>query len=412
MALTTRGSTNASEHEVYVGNLHHETSEDELRALFEPYALTSIKLSIGFAHLYMSSAGGAASAVDTMHGKLVHGRAIICQHPAEVRYVKSNDDDDDDDDTLSNTLSAPSPTDRLAPSPADHQQSSELNTTLFVKNIPAFAANTTMLRRLFRPFGTVTGIYIHPTRPEFTTRACFVDFDTPKGSSAANNAVHHIGPYKLNVSFKKKRSAPDNSQGVAQEPKRRRDETNSHCGYGRAPGRDGVHHERAAPRDSSPRRSLSPSVQAPRTQPLCDVMTPGQCTTHTFESPTSHSPCAAYAPPRGFKPVGYGPPLLREPPHGYEYVPRSAWRAPPHPHYHWPCAGEPILYDDILQRKDASSQRSHAHSRVAQEGASAPEGARRKELTDKLKLLKELLADGLLTEADVSAQKAKLMDQL
>ena len=49
---------------------------------------------------------------------------------------------------------------------------------------------------------------------------------------------------------------------------------------------------------------------------------------------------------------------------------------------------------------------------MAQEGASASEGARRKELTDKLKLLKELLADGLLTEADVSAQKAKLMDQL
>lgn len=40
------------------------------------------------------------------------------------------------------------------------------------------------------------------------------------------------------------------------------------------------------------------------------------------------------------------------------------------------------------------------------------QGARRKELTDKLKLLKELLADGLLMEADVSAQKAKLMDQL
>ena len=70
---------------LYVGNLSFDTSESDLRRLFEPFgAVTSCNLimdkmtgkSRGFAFVEMSSPAEAAKAIEDMNGKEVGGRAL------------------------------------------------------------------------------------------------------------------------------------------------------------------------------------------------------------------------------------------------------------------------------------------------------------------------------------------------
>ncbi len=70
---------------LYVGNLSFDTSENDLRRLFEPFGtVTSCNLimdkmtgkSRGFAFVEMSSPAEAAKAIEEMNGKDVSGRAL------------------------------------------------------------------------------------------------------------------------------------------------------------------------------------------------------------------------------------------------------------------------------------------------------------------------------------------------
>ena len=70
---------------LYVGNLSFDTSESDLRRLFEPFgAVASCNLimdrmtgkSRGFAFVEMSSPAEAAKAIEDMNGKDVGGRAL------------------------------------------------------------------------------------------------------------------------------------------------------------------------------------------------------------------------------------------------------------------------------------------------------------------------------------------------
>ena len=70
---------------LYVGNLSFDTSENDLRRLFEPFGtVTSCNLIMdkmtgktrGFAFVEMSSPAEAAKAIEEMNGKDVSGRAL------------------------------------------------------------------------------------------------------------------------------------------------------------------------------------------------------------------------------------------------------------------------------------------------------------------------------------------------
>ena len=70
---------------LFVGNMSFHTTEDELRALFEPFGeITRIQLmtdrdtgrSRGFAFVEMSSDEDAAKAIAALNGKEVDGRAL------------------------------------------------------------------------------------------------------------------------------------------------------------------------------------------------------------------------------------------------------------------------------------------------------------------------------------------------
>ena len=70
---------------LYVGNLSFDTSENDLRRLFEPFGtVTSCNLimdkmtgkSRGFAFVELSSPAEAAKAIEEMNGKEVSGRAL------------------------------------------------------------------------------------------------------------------------------------------------------------------------------------------------------------------------------------------------------------------------------------------------------------------------------------------------
>jgi len=70
---------------LFVGNMSFHTTEDELRALFEPFGeITRIQLmtdrdtgrSRGFAFVEMTSDEDAAKAIAALNGKEVDGRAL------------------------------------------------------------------------------------------------------------------------------------------------------------------------------------------------------------------------------------------------------------------------------------------------------------------------------------------------
>jgi len=70
---------------VFVGNLSYQTTEDELRAAFEPYGAIE-RVSIvtdretgqprGFAFVEMTNAGEASSAINALNGTALNGRAM------------------------------------------------------------------------------------------------------------------------------------------------------------------------------------------------------------------------------------------------------------------------------------------------------------------------------------------------
>ena len=71
---------------IYVGNLHFNVSEDELRKAFEEYGeVSSVKIiadkysgrSKGFGFVEMSNDDEAQKAIDELNGATVQGRAIV-----------------------------------------------------------------------------------------------------------------------------------------------------------------------------------------------------------------------------------------------------------------------------------------------------------------------------------------------
>lgn len=70
---------------IYVGNLSHDATEDDLRAAFEPFgpldSVTVIKdkftgESRGFAFVEMSGRAAAQSAINGLNGKELRGRRL------------------------------------------------------------------------------------------------------------------------------------------------------------------------------------------------------------------------------------------------------------------------------------------------------------------------------------------------
>jgi len=70
---------------LFVGNLNFQTTESELRALFEPFgAITRVHVAMdretgrarGFAFVEMTDDAGAAQAIASLNGKEIGGRAL------------------------------------------------------------------------------------------------------------------------------------------------------------------------------------------------------------------------------------------------------------------------------------------------------------------------------------------------
>lgn len=70
---------------IYVGNLEHQVTEDELKKLFEGYGeVTSVKIikdmytgeSKGFGFVEMADSANAQTALSELNGKEINGRAI------------------------------------------------------------------------------------------------------------------------------------------------------------------------------------------------------------------------------------------------------------------------------------------------------------------------------------------------
>lgn len=70
---------------IFVGNMSFQTSEDEIRSLFEPYGeVTSVSIPTdrdtgrvrGFAFVEMTNAGEATNAMSALNGKEVNGRQL------------------------------------------------------------------------------------------------------------------------------------------------------------------------------------------------------------------------------------------------------------------------------------------------------------------------------------------------
>ena len=83
---------------MYVSNLDYNTSEDDLRKLFEPFGkITSARVitgkdtgrSRGFGFVEMESTTDANTAMNTLNGKDVKGRAIAV---TEAREKESRSD--------------------------------------------------------------------------------------------------------------------------------------------------------------------------------------------------------------------------------------------------------------------------------------------------------------------------------
>ena len=72
-------------HKIYVGNLSFQTTEAELRTLFEQHgSVSSVSVVMdretgrprGFAFVEMADAGGAATAISKLDGREFGGRAL------------------------------------------------------------------------------------------------------------------------------------------------------------------------------------------------------------------------------------------------------------------------------------------------------------------------------------------------
>jgi len=83
---------------IYVGNLHLQTSRDDLSDLFEPYGtVTSISIytdrqsgaSRGFGFVQMPNEAEAKAAIAALHGKAIHGQAIVVADAARPRGGES-----------------------------------------------------------------------------------------------------------------------------------------------------------------------------------------------------------------------------------------------------------------------------------------------------------------------------------
>ena len=70
---------------IYVANLSYQTTEEELREIFEEYGpVTSVNIikdrytskSRGFGFVEMTDEAGSKKAIDELHGKEYHGRAL------------------------------------------------------------------------------------------------------------------------------------------------------------------------------------------------------------------------------------------------------------------------------------------------------------------------------------------------
>ncbi len=81
---------------LFVGNMHFDTTEGELRSIFEPYGeITSIQVMTdrdtgrprGFAFVELADDGEAAKAITELNGKELDGRALNVNdaHPKPER---------------------------------------------------------------------------------------------------------------------------------------------------------------------------------------------------------------------------------------------------------------------------------------------------------------------------------------
>ncbi len=88
---------------LFVGNMNFDTTEGELRAIFEPYGeITSIKFITdretgrirGFGFVELADDGKAAKAIKELDGKEVGGRALKVNeaHPKPERIGPRRDD--------------------------------------------------------------------------------------------------------------------------------------------------------------------------------------------------------------------------------------------------------------------------------------------------------------------------------